>query len=294
MALLSILRVSFAQTGSHDWNQSISLSEGVRLVETRVTSPRNMDIYCLRIDGEEPRIAFTTTDASPACASNSFETLRKTTRNFMRESRADGLQMIAAINADAFSPWPVPWDQESCTDLLGLAVSDGELVSPGSGTPSFVVYDDGSTTMTQTHAGTEIGNIQIAVSGFGFVLQNGSALPSGTDVHPRTGIGLSEDRRFVYWLVVDGRTAASQGATTEEVGLWLLHFGAWTGINMDGGGSSTLVRFDDSALGDGVVLVNNPVGEGSGVFVPTERSNGNNLGVHLLKLNLAGGWEHFD
>jgi exopolysaccharide biosynthesis protein len=43
-------------------------------------------------------------------------------------------------------------------------------------------------------------------------------------------------------LVIDGRQkGTSEGATTAEVGEWLRSLGAAEGINLDGGGTTTLV-----------------------------------------------------
>ena len=60
----------------------------------------------------------------------------------------------------------------------------------------------------------DLTGVAVAVSGFGFVLDDGIVLPGGADRHPRTGIGLSADARHAYLLVIDGRRHASQGATT--------------------------------------------------------------------------------
>ena len=81
----------------------------------------------------------------------------------------------------------------------------------------------------------------------------------------------------------------SLGATTQELGQWLRHFGAYRGINMDGGGSTTLAWWDPSSEdADKCKLLNRPVGNGvkaeqlpAELFAPTERANGNNLGVAI-------------
>jgi hypothetical protein len=250
-----------------------------------------MEIYCARIDIRHPRVRFHATGRHGAWIQNATETRRATTRDFVREARAAGIYMVLAINADAFEPWPAPWDQRTPTNLRGLAVSGGVLVSPPSAEPSFVVYDDGR--MAILPSVPDLEHVQTAISGFAIVLADGVPVAGGPDTHPRTGIGLSEDARYSLLLVVDGRRHASQGATTEEVGRWLLHFGAYTGINLDGGGSATMVRHDPSAPGDGVTLLNHPVGDGTvwlkldaGLeqknYVPAERANGNNLGVYLI------------
>ena len=85
---------------------------------------------------------------------------------------------------------------------------------------------------------------------------------------------------FLPWialliLVVDGRQPGySEGATLDELAAMILEFGGYTGMNMDGGGSSTLVR--ESATGSAQVL-NSPVDQG----IPgRERVVGNHLGIY--------------
>ena len=72
---------------------------------------------------------------------------------------------------------------------------------------------------------------------------------------PRTAFGISEDGRYLYVLVVDGRQEDySQGADMIDLALLLKAAGASDAINVDGGGSSTLVRCDAAS---GVVAVDN-------------------------------------
>lgn len=61
-----------------------------------------------------------------------------------------------------------------------------------------------------------------------------------SDRHPRTGIGISADGNKIVMMVVDGRTVASVGCTTGTLGDILLYAGCAEGVNLDGGGSSTL------------------------------------------------------
>jgi hypothetical protein len=82
--------------------------------------------------------------------------------------------------------------------------------------------------------------------------------------------------------VVDGRQLRSFGATTGELGEWLTKFGAYSGLNLDGGGSTTMVWWNTRLEGDKrAELINYPVGRGSALnFTYTERCSGNNLGVY--------------
>jgi hypothetical protein len=58
--------------------------------------------------------------------------------------------------------------------------------------------------------------------------------------HPRTAMGLTEDRRTFILAVADGRSAASAGMYGTELGWLMAHLGAWQAFNLDGGGSSQM------------------------------------------------------
>ncbi len=60
--------------------------------------------------------------------------------------------------------------------------------------------------------------------------------------HPRTAVGYTEDRRFLIMMVVDGRRPDySRGVDLFELGELLLEYECYDAINLDGGGSSTMV-----------------------------------------------------
>ncbi len=159
--------------GNQDWAQAPDIFPGIKYVKVSVDTPRKMDINCVRIDTQMPGLQFSTTPRADEWVENTTETRRQTTRNFLREARNAGRRMVVAINANAFSPWPAPWNQETLTDLRGLAVSDSVVVSPGSGTASLIIDYDGKASMATTTASTDTRNIRTAVSGFGFCLTGG-------------------------------------------------------------------------------------------------------------------------
>lgn len=59
------------------------------------------------------------------------------------------------------------------------------------------------------------------------------------ELHPRTAVGYSQDRKTVIFCVVDGR-GVSAGVTTKQLAELMLSAGAYTAFNMDGGGSSSM------------------------------------------------------
>jgi len=268
------------------------LSPGVRYTRETRNDPRQMVVNCLQVDVKTPGLRFRTTARRDEWVEGKSETNRQTVRNFIRRSQTTDRKLVVAVNGDGFSPWPAPVDREDPTDLSGLAISDGVLVSRPTGSPSVVVRKSGKVTLDTLKADDDFSEVETAVSGFAFCLLKGEPIKSGDDLHPRTGIGLSQDEHVLYLLTIDGRQPESGGATTEEVGRLLKHFGAHSGINMDGGGSTTMAWWDSSDPSDDKCkLLNSPVGSGktfdptktSEPFRPSERANGNNLGIFYDK-----------
>ncbi|MCG8346299.1 MAG: phosphodiester glycosidase family protein [Chloroflexales bacterium] len=63
---------------------------------------------------------------------------------------------------------------------------------------------------------------------------------------PRTGIGFDKERQTLVVAVVDGyQRGYSRGITQEEFADLLREFGAYTAMELDGGGSSTMVLQDE-------------------------------------------------
>lgn len=58
--------------------------------------------------------------------------------------------------------------------------------------------------------------------------------------HPRTAVGSNKDGD-IFFVVVDGRQAMSRGATLAELADLMVQLGCDQAINLDGGGSSTMV-----------------------------------------------------
>jgi exopolysaccharide biosynthesis protein len=59
--------------------------------------------------------------------------------------------------------------------------------------------------------------------------------------HPRTGIGFSRDSSIVTLVTVDGRQSESVGMSLAEFAELMISLGIAEGLNLDGGGSTTMV-----------------------------------------------------
>ncbi|GGZ29981.1 hypothetical protein GCM10010387_24300 [Streptomyces inusitatus] len=96
------------------------------------------------------------------------------------------------------------------------------------------------------------------------VPQNHDGRPNNTAA-PRTAVGFSRDGSALRIVTVDGRQADSGGVTLTELGVMLKEAGAHSALNLDGGGSSTLLA---RTPGSDVLQVENSPSDGSERTVP--------------------------
>jgi len=79
------------------------------------------------------------------------------------------------------------------------------------------------------------------------------------EMHPRTAIGIDVDTNRIFMLVIDGRQSFSRGMTMVELSQLMAEYGADDALNLDGGGSSTMMSRDAF----GVMGVQNSPSDGS-------------------------------
>ena len=221
-------------------------------------------------------------------------TRRQSAKAFMKQAHQPkkeggyGVDMLIAVNASPWTPWKEPWNHKFACHM-GLTVAQGEILDTNDlGRPSFIVYKNGKVDFRTDKNKATIKNedLYISVPGFAVILDNGTVTPWAADdksVHPRTGYGLSKDRRYLYFIVVDGRQKDySIGATTGEIAQLLKEYGAEDALNMDGGGSTTLAVWNpqaadkDGKTPDPVKIYTHQAGGWL-------RANANNLGICLKK-----------
>ena len=120
----------------------------------------------------------------------------------------------------------------------------------------------------------DINKIKFAISGGAKLLDNG-IIPEEfshniTGRNPRTAIGTNKSENIVYLVTVDGRIKSSIGMTQQEEAEFLSSIGIYNAINLDGGGSTTMVA---KRLGSTEIEEINTPSEG------TERRVTNGVGI---------------
>jgi hypothetical protein len=255
--------------------KGVELASGQQISETG-TEP-NLQVRCLRVDLTDPDVRFFTT---PHCTNGcSQETLSENTSRFLERN---GLQV--AMNCVFYSPAD-PTALDVPLQILGLSISQGVTVSPADH-PAFVslmLFTSNNVPIlvptNSPNPGTT--GIYTAIAGNHTLLTNGVNLmvPNPFDRDPRTSIGLSQDRHYLLLMAIDGRQAGwSDGCDFYTTAEWLKRFGATDGINMDGGGSTTMVKAN--CIGAATRLNRPSYVASSG----RERYIGHNFGIQAVEL----------
>lgn len=100
------------------------------------------------------------------------------------------------------------------------------------------------------------GGPTMAITGNKFLILDGVVqVINDREMHPRTAIGIDRDTGEVLMLLIDGRQSFSRGYTMVELAELMQDLGADEALNLDGGGSSTMVARGPSG---GMGVVNSP------------------------------------
>jgi hypothetical protein len=145
---------------------------------------------------------------------------------------------------------------EACEDGIGnMQIPAGKIVLSGHGTADSFLQSScqvGDTVrIVQSMINSDLKNITQFVGGGPKMLQNGIDVTAQNTEgisasfyavrHPRTAVGYNADSTLMYFVVVDGRKASSIGMTLHEMAAFMHAIGAEHAVNLDGGGSSTMV-----------------------------------------------------
>ena len=251
-----------------------NLRDGVEYQRIVRVSPRPMVIHVLKINMKAKGLKVVVT---PPDNPNSDKPLdARTTSQFLEEFDLD-----IAINGDGFSPW---WSRGPAdfyphvgdpVTPRGEAASRGTVYGRESEEPFPTLYISPKNTLSFDPPNKPYD----VISGETRIVQGGSPVEvANTEVHPRTAIGYSKNGKFIYLVVVDGRQPFySQGMTLAELAKLMIDLGAHDAMNLDGGGSSTMVIRG----GDGNPrILNSPID----LYIPgRERPVANHFGILFKK-----------
>jgi hypothetical protein len=251
---------------------SHSLFSGIEYQRQARSQPRPVMIHIVTIDLKTAGLRIFVT---PQAKHNS-----RTTSAFVREFKTK-----LAINASYFSPFydRTPWDyyprSGDRTVPSGETISNGDRHTPPLAKwPVLCILPANIVKISDTD--TCPNGTMNAVAGREMLVSNGRTTREkfADDEHkpyPRVAVGIDRSGTKLWSLVVDGKQPLySEGLTKLELAQLMVELGVDTAINLDGGGSTTLVV----DTGNGATVLNAPIH----AKVPmNERPVANQLGFYL-------------
>jgi hypothetical protein len=248
---LAMLVAAFPARATPAIGPWIALFKGVDYsVSTNIPAggefPNLQVVHAFRVDLTDPDIRLLTTPRISNYIAGDRETGGLTTSDFLRTHHVQ-----AAINANFFYPSDYYLAPGTPMNVYGLAISEGVVVSAQDDLShaSTILFDTNNqpTVIHTNWPPANVNGIYTAVSGNYPLVVAGRNVGTAGEVNPRTVFGVSQDRRFLYLVGIDGRQGGySDGANDHESAAWLLLLGAYDGINLDGGGSTLLVIEDST------------------------------------------------
>ena len=205
--------------------------------------PRPVVVHIVTVDLSAPGIGLTVTPAVDRPIRGHRLRARKVS-TFLGEVNAQ-----LAVNANYFIPFHAswPWDfypqEGEPVDVVGVSASQGDHFAKKKwhGATLYISGDNRPT------FGKPQGEVFNAVSGKQFILKDGepTRLQKPEPPNPVLGLGLDKQGRKLILILADGRQPLySEGLTIPELASMLRKHGAHTAVQMDGGGSTTLVIED--------------------------------------------------
>lgn len=248
--------------------------QGINYIRDIRQSPRPIILHSITINLRHPGIRFLVTPGDP----NAELPLKgRTTSHFL-----DEFDLQLAVNGDGFEPWhsngifdtyPRSGDP---VKPIGFAASEGVVYSQVTDNEPILYISR----TNRARFNSAPGNIFNAISGNTMLVEKGEiVIDDDQTPQPRTAIGVDKNERNMIIVVVDGRLPGySEGATLQELAQIMIEFGTFFAMNLDGGGSSTLVK--EARLGQ-TGLLNTPI---QNQIPNRQRVVGNHLGIYAKPL----------
>ena len=147
-----------------------------------------------------------------------------------------------------------------------LPANEVALIGREAGAAALTAFEPGEKVDVQYGPRADAADVAVGISGNVQLARDGKVLDdvADADLAPRTAIGFTDDGQRMFLLTVDGRATGSRGLSLKEMGQLMVGLGADDVLNLDGGGSSTMLARSPGETTPEVV--NNPSDGGERVI----------------------------
>jgi len=124
-----------------------------------------------------------------------------------------------------------------------LAANEQALIGREVGATALDAFEVGDKVDVQYGVRPDAADVAVGISG-NYQLAKDGKVPDDVpdaDLAPRTAVGFDADGSRMLLLTVDGRATGSRGLSLKEMGQLMIGLGADDALNLDGGGSSTML-----------------------------------------------------
>lgn len=225
--------------GSFIRDTTIALHEGLNYTKINYTNSQGlpMQVFIMEADLKQPDV-----NLQAMSPYNDYLYGFQQISEMCRDNQREGRPIYAAINGDFYNTSTGQW--QSIFYANGYPIQANPVANDRS---AFVVYKDKSLHIWYNTPDRQIDPEQVdhAVGGAHWLISYGQKLTNGdASIEPRTAIGYTENQ-VVYSVVVDGRQVSlSNGMGIHDIRDLLYSLDCYDAINLDGGGSSTMVLRD--------------------------------------------------
>ena len=270
-------------------SQQRSLFQGIIYKRDVRSIPRPLAIHVVTIDLTAPgvKVLVTPGKSTPDQTKIPTEINAQTTSEFLQEFK---LQL--AINASFFYPFRevTPWDYYPRTgdraNVVGQAIANGSTYSAVESNFPVLCFS-ASEGRAQILAKGECPKSTLhAVAGNQLLIERGNPVGLNPETrnsdnrpYPRVAAAIDKNGQKLWLIAIDGKQPLySEGATIAELTKILTELGVHTALNLDGGGSTTLV----TATENGQTVLNAPIHT---KLPMRERPVANHIGFYALPKN---------
>ncbi|MGP1387440.1 MAG: phosphodiester glycosidase family protein [Thainema sp.] len=271
------------------------LFQGVHYRRQVLSQPRPLMVHVVSLDLTAPGLQLVVTPselsgvADHQALQDQYDTVAQTTSDALQR-----YQFQLVISGSFFYPFhehhPLDFYPRSGdpVNVVGVAIADGQIYSDPQPDWAALCIQGQQVSITQQidcPAGTDY-----ALTGREIVIETGQPVDLNPDsdqdrLFPRTVVAIDQSQQKLWFVIVDGRQPRySEGITLAELTPFLIELGADTALNLDGGGSTTLVIERSHAnrlFANEYMLLNSPIH----TRIPMrQRPIANHIGVYAQPL----------
>jgi hypothetical protein len=264
--------------------QERSLFQGIVYRREFRSTPRPFMLHLMTIDLTAPGVRVLVTPGRPT--PDNTEINARTTSEFLSQFK---LQL--AINANFFYPFRevTPWDyyphSSDRVNTIGQAISKGVGYSKPESDWPVLCFNTNNRAQIIGNGECPKGTVQ-GVAGKNILIERGNPVGLTLDSkdskrpYPCVAVAIDKTGQKLWLIVIDGKQPLySEGVTIAELTKIAINLGAYSALNLDGGGSTTLV----AATSKGPTVLNAPIHT---KLPMRERPVANQIGFYALPKKL--------